>query len=134
MGGRVLHHPYIQRLLYLLVPEGRLLSESCEGPDDAHVNYVAPAALIPHPLVIHHCCNSRAPAYMSSVPHLPCHPQPQDLIVYAIITVCDVGSLALCCVLAIVSLYYLILYKLQVGSQESMASLCLAEQVDEPCQ
>jgi hypothetical protein len=40
---------------------------------------------------------------------------PQDLIVYAVITVCDVGSLALCCVLAIVSLYYLILYKLQVG-------------------
>jgi hypothetical protein len=40
----------------------------------------------------------------------------QDLIVYAVITVCDVGSLALCCVLAIVSLYYLILYKLQVGA------------------
>lgn len=39
----------------------------------------------------------------------------QELIIYAIICICDVGSLALCIVLALVSLYYLILYKMQVG-------------------
>ncbi|KAJ9523189.1 hypothetical protein QJQ45_024081 [Haematococcus lacustris] len=37
----------------------------------------------------------------------------QELIPFALITLIDVGSLALCVVLGIVSLYYLILYKLQ---------------------
>lgn len=37
----------------------------------------------------------------------------QDLIVYTVICVCDVGSLALCMVLGLVSLYYLIIIKLQ---------------------
>lgn len=37
----------------------------------------------------------------------------QDLIVYAVMSVCDVGSFALVIVLGLVTLYYLILYKLQ---------------------
>lgn len=40
---------------------------------------------------------------------------PQDLLIYSVVVLIDAGTLGLCCVLCIVSLYYLIVFKLQVG-------------------
>lgn len=37
----------------------------------------------------------------------------QDFIIFGVVTICDCGSLGLCCTLFVVSLYYLITYKLQ---------------------
>src|SRR5690242_10304784 len=39
----------------------------------------------------------------------------QDFLVFVLISVCDVGSLALCAVLGVASLYYLCVIKMQEG-------------------